>query len=81
MVWNPIQGISDWLNTVVSNTFNAVQIFLMRLELIGINSLEIILFLVFLLVVVVVIVAPARVWLWIREFSVPIQRFMNWVKN
>jgi hypothetical protein len=78
---NPFTDFFDSITGAVTRTFEAVHKFLIKIEIVFLNIVEVLLFLVFIFLLVVMFVVPARVYAYAKEFSAPFKRFFDWVRK
>lgn len=77
-------AIGDFLDGIaapVTRTFDGVNKFLIQLKIVGLNVVEVLLFVVFVMLLLAVFIVPARLYKYVREGVSPIRRFLNWVRR
>lgn len=71
----------DQILTPITSAFNSVHDFLIKIEIVFLNIVEVLLFLVFIFLLVLMFIVPARVYAYAKEFSAPFRMFFDWVKK
>lgn len=81
-------GVFDTLNTIkgflqgaATKTFETISSFLLKIQIFGLNVIEILLFFLFLAVLVMLMVAPAKLLSWSKQFERPLKRAWDWLRD
>lgn len=78
---NPISDFIGSITAPVTLAFNEIGLFLIRAQIVGLNIVEVLLFVLFFAVLIALMVFPARLYGYYKTFSEPFNRFFRWVRN
>lgn len=84
LISESIGKIGDFFDSIqgaTTNVFNSIHKFFLQLQLVGLNFTEILLFVAFIFLMVAVFIAPARLFIWLKQFETPIKRVIRWLRT
>lgn len=77
-------GLTDFFEAIqgaVSRAFGAIEKFLLQVQLVGLNIVEIVLFLVFFILLIALLIAPGKVYEYFSDAAKPLRRVLDWMRR
>ena len=78
---NPITDFFSGISSSVTNTFDSMAKFLLKLEIVGLNIVEVLLFIVFIVLLVALFIIPAKVYAYAKDSAAPVKAFFAWIRK
>lgn len=81
MSWNPIEGITAFFSGAATKVFTAVEKFLLQINIIGLNALEVVLFILFIALLIAMFAIPAKLYEYVDKFLSPLKKAFLWLRK